>query len=109
MKRISIIFPGLGYTADKPLLYYGLDVACAAGYGEYRKLSFAAQHNGSIRGISIFLEDSIQAPIIITINLLSFQNCLLRIALVSELVHYPYWRYTFPATVHLINNSDASH
>lgn len=58
MKRIAIIFPGLGYTADKPLLYYGLDVACAAGYDEYRKLSFAAQHNGSIRGNESAMKDA---------------------------------------------------
>lgn len=50
MNRIVIIFPGLGYTADKPLLYYGLSVACSCGYQEYRKLSFAPSNRGNMRG-----------------------------------------------------------
>ena len=50
MKRLVIIFPGLGYTADKPLLYYGLDVACECGYQDYRKLKFVPSSKGDIRG-----------------------------------------------------------
>ena len=50
MKRLVIIFPGLGYTADKPLLYYGLNVACECGYQDYRKLSFAPRDKSNIRG-----------------------------------------------------------
>ena len=50
MKNIVIIFPGLGYTADKPLLYYGLKVACECGYREYRKVSFAPLDKSNIRG-----------------------------------------------------------
>lgn len=50
MKRLVIVFPGLGYTADKPLLYYGLDTACECGYQEYRKLSFAPANKNNIRG-----------------------------------------------------------
>lgn len=50
MNRIVIIFPGLGYTADKPLLYYGLSVACSCGYQEHRKLSFVPSKRGNIRG-----------------------------------------------------------
>lgn len=50
MKQIVIIFPGIGYTADKPLLYYGLDTACECGYEEYRKLSFTPQSKKNIRG-----------------------------------------------------------
>ncbi len=50
MKRLVIIFPGLGYTADKPLLYYGLNVACECGYQEYRKLIFAPSNKSNIRG-----------------------------------------------------------
>ena len=50
MKRLAIIFPGLGYTADKPLLYYGLDIACECGYQEYRKLSFVPLNKNDIRG-----------------------------------------------------------
>lgn len=50
MKRMVIIFPGLGYTADKPLLYYGLNAACECGYQEYRKLSFVPFDKNNIRG-----------------------------------------------------------
>lgn len=50
MKSLVVVFPGLGYTADKPLLYYGLDVACECNYKNYRKLSFAPHGNSNIRG-----------------------------------------------------------
>jgi len=50
MKRLAIVFPGLGYTADKPLLYYGLDIACECGYQEYRKLKFVLLDKSNIRG-----------------------------------------------------------
>ena len=32
MRKIAIIFPGLGYHPDKPLLYYGKKLAAKAGY-----------------------------------------------------------------------------
>ncbi len=50
MKRLVIVFPGIGYTAEKPLLYYGLNVACECGYEEYRKLTFAPREKNNIRG-----------------------------------------------------------
>lgn len=50
MKKLVIIFPGIGYTADKPLLYYGLDVAISCGYKEYRKLIFKPLEKSNIRG-----------------------------------------------------------
>lgn len=50
MKRLVIVFPGIGYTAEKPLLYYGLDVALECGFEEYRKLTFAPSEKSNIRG-----------------------------------------------------------
>ena len=31
-KKIAVIFPGIGYHADKPLLYYAIDIADSYGY-----------------------------------------------------------------------------
>ena len=31
-KKLAVIFPGIGYTADKPLLYYARRVASESGY-----------------------------------------------------------------------------
>ena len=32
MSRLAVIFPGIGYHTDKPLLYYGKKLAAACGY-----------------------------------------------------------------------------
>ena len=32
MSRLAVIFPGIGYTADKPLLHYSRRIAERAGY-----------------------------------------------------------------------------
>ena len=32
MKKIAVFFPGIGYTADKPLLYFSRRIAAAHGY-----------------------------------------------------------------------------
>lgn len=50
MKRLVVVFPGIGYTADKPLLYYGLAVAGECGYQENRKLRFVPLDKNNIRG-----------------------------------------------------------
>lgn len=39
MKRLAVIFPGIGYTADKPLLHYGRRIAQDHGY-EIRILDY---------------------------------------------------------------------
>ena len=39
MSRLAVIFPGIGYTADKPLLYYSRKLAERAGY-EIRTIPF---------------------------------------------------------------------
>ena len=31
-KKIAVFFPGIGYTCDKPLLYYGAKLAAEKGY-----------------------------------------------------------------------------
>ena len=32
MRKIAVLFPGIGYTCDKPLLYYGAKLAAEKGY-----------------------------------------------------------------------------
>ena len=39
MKKLAVFFPGIGYTVDKPLLYYGGKLALAHGY-ELRPLPY---------------------------------------------------------------------
>lgn len=39
MKKLAVLFPGIGYTADRPLLYYCRRVAAGLGY-ETRALSY---------------------------------------------------------------------
>ena len=31
-KKLAVLFPGIGYHCDKPLLYYSAKLAGAAGY-----------------------------------------------------------------------------
>lgn len=39
MKKLAVFFPGIGYTVDKPLLYYSRKLASQAGF-EVRLLSY---------------------------------------------------------------------
>ena len=32
MKKTAVIFPGIGYHTDKPLLYYSRKIAASQGY-----------------------------------------------------------------------------
>ena len=48
MKKLAIFFPGIGYHADKPLLYYSRKLAGEAGY-ELIALKYDYQA-GNIRG-----------------------------------------------------------
>lgn len=41
MAKIAVFFPGIGYHCDKPLLYYGRDVAYEAGYEKYINISYS--------------------------------------------------------------------
>lgn len=40
MNRLAVFFPGIGYTADKPLLYYSRKLAAKAGY-DIKVLAFS--------------------------------------------------------------------
>lgn len=39
MKKIAVIFPGVGYHVDKPLLYYSRKIAAQNGY-EIREVRY---------------------------------------------------------------------
>ncbi len=45
-KKLAVFFPGVGYHCDKPLLYYGRDVACEAGYEEHINLTYSCDASG---------------------------------------------------------------
>ena len=49
-KRLAVFFPGIGYSIDKPLLYYGRDVAYEAGYIEYYNVSYGDVNKDGVRG-----------------------------------------------------------
>ncbi len=48
MKKLAVFFPGIGYTVDKPLLYYSRKIALELGY-EVRPLPYAG-FPGKVRG-----------------------------------------------------------
>ena len=45
MNRLALVFPGIGYTADKPLLYYSIRLAARLGY-QTRILSYSGFPDG---------------------------------------------------------------
>lgn len=49
MKKLAILFPGIGYHCDKPLLYYGRAAARECGYEECINLAYSYD-GGNIRG-----------------------------------------------------------
>ena len=50
MSKLAVFFPGLGYTTEKPLLYFGLDIVREHGYKECRKISYTIVKKEGIRG-----------------------------------------------------------
>ena len=40
-KRLAVIFPGIGYHCDKPLLYYSRKLAKEQGYKEIIPLEYS--------------------------------------------------------------------
>ncbi|MBO4337908.1 MAG: alpha/beta hydrolase [Lachnospiraceae bacterium] len=48
--KIAIILPGIGYTPDMPLLYFGRDLLMLAGYTDCRKVVFSYPGKASIKG-----------------------------------------------------------
>lgn len=40
MSKLAVVFPGIGYTADKPLLYYSRKIAAECGYDDIRVIAY---------------------------------------------------------------------
>lgn len=49
MLKLAVFFPGIGYTCDKPLLYYAKELAVQNGY-ECKKITYALPGDTRIRG-----------------------------------------------------------
>lgn len=49
MGKLAVIFPGIGYTPDKPLLYYAAKEASEHGYDKIIKLKFTSENKENIR------------------------------------------------------------
>ncbi len=49
MAKLAVLFPGIGYTCDKPLLYYGSKLAEQAGY-EIKKVAYALPEKVQFKG-----------------------------------------------------------
>ena len=49
MKKIAVLFPGIGYHCDKPLLYFSRKAAQEAGYEEILPLSYVCDTAGIFR------------------------------------------------------------
>ncbi len=60
MKKIAVFFPGIGYHCDKPLLYYGRDIAAECGYEEQIKVEYSYKA-GKIRGDAKKIEKAFNA------------------------------------------------
>ena len=41
MRNLMILFPGIGYHCDKPILYYGKKIAVMNGYTDCISLSYS--------------------------------------------------------------------
>lgn len=57
MAKIAIFFPGIGYHCDKPLLYYGRDIAFERGYENFRNIQYTYD-GGNIRGDKEKMEEA---------------------------------------------------
>lgn len=58
--KIVIIFPGIGYHTDKPLLYYGRNVAKSLGYDNIINLDYSYE-NKNIRGNKALMMEAYQS------------------------------------------------
>ena len=59
-QRIAIIFPGIGYTPDMPLLYYGREILIEAGYEDCRRVVYTYSGETRIRGSLEKMEEAFQ-------------------------------------------------
>lgn len=50
VKKLVVIFPGIGYTVDKPLLYHGRKLLKEAGYEECIQVAYTYPGETRIRG-----------------------------------------------------------
>lgn len=50
MNKIAVVFPGIGYNNDKPLLYYASKLASELGYENIIKVTYISKINTNIRG-----------------------------------------------------------
>lgn len=69
MKKIAVVFPGIGYHTDKPLLYYGKKLAKEDGY-EVIEISYGG-FPGNIKGDKEKMKAAFQAAFMQTQALLS--------------------------------------
>lgn len=53
-KKIAVLFPGIGYTCDKPLLYYAAQIAAEQGY-EIVKVNYSGFEAGIKGTVSHFM------------------------------------------------------
>ena len=56
MKRIAVVFPGIGYTVDKPLLYYSSKLLHASGW-DVTPVSYSGFPDG-VKGNSAKMEQA---------------------------------------------------
>ncbi|MCR4642205.1 MAG: alpha/beta hydrolase [Lachnospiraceae bacterium] len=60
MSKLALLFPGIGYTCDRPLLYYGRKLAGKEGY-ELRTVSYVYDGDMNIRGNVQKMEEAFRA------------------------------------------------
>lgn len=61
MAKLAIYFPGIGYTVDKPLLYYGKSAVREAGYVNERNVSYSYAVKDNLRGNSEKIKETYEA------------------------------------------------
>lgn len=69
MNKLAVIFPGIGYTADKPLLHYSRRIAADLGY-EIRIMGYTG-FPPKIRGDRNRMEQSFQVALEQSVEMLS--------------------------------------
>ena len=60
MKKIAVIFPGIGYTTDKPILYYSRKIAMECDYEEVIPVVYTYK-GGNIRGDRQKIQEAFEA------------------------------------------------
>lgn len=57
MRKFAVIFPGIGYTCDKPLLFYAEKLAAKSGY-EIKRIAYSLPGDRKIRGDKKKIEEA---------------------------------------------------